>query len=84
MPIAKLTKKGQVTIPAEYRKLLGSEIVEITYENGKVVIKPIKSLGGILKKHALKGKSSEEIMKIEKEAISNGFTERERKRWDNT
>jgi len=79
MPIAKLSKEGKITIPPEYRKLLGTDIVEISYENGKVVIKPIKSLGGILSKFALKGKSIDEIQKLEKEAIENGFTERERR-----
>jgi bifunctional DNA-binding transcriptional regulator/antitoxin component of YhaV-PrlF toxin-antitoxin module len=33
VPIAKFTKKGQITIPVEYKKRLGSEIVEITYED---------------------------------------------------
>jgi len=78
MPIAKFTKKGQITIPIEYRKLLGSEIVEITYENGKVIIKPAPKLGGVLKNYAFKGKNIQEIFQLEKEAISNGFTEREK------
>ncbi len=77
MPIAKFTKKGQITIPAEYRKRLGSEIVEISYEDGKVIIKPAPKLGGILKNFALRGKSIQEISQMEKEAISDGFTERE-------
>jgi AbrB family looped-hinge helix DNA binding protein len=78
MPIAKFTKKGQITIPIEYRKLLGSEIVEITYEDGKVVIKPVKKLGGALKDYAIKDKPIEEVIKLEKEAMVNGFTEREK------
>jgi AbrB family looped-hinge helix DNA binding protein len=77
MPIAKFTKKGQLTIPIEYRKLLGSEIVEISYEDGKVIIKPAPKLGGVLKKYALKGKTLKEISRMEKEAVSDGFTERE-------
>ncbi|WP_164930902.1 AbrB/MazE/SpoVT family DNA-binding domain-containing protein [Aquifex aeolicus] len=76
MKIAKLTKKGQITIPAEYRKLLGTDIVEITYEKGKVIIKPVKKLGGILHKYATRDRSIEEIMKTEKEAIGDGLAER--------
>jgi len=78
MPIAKFTKKGQITIPKKYRKLLGSEIVEITYENGRVVLKPVKKLGGVLKDYAIKDKPVEEVMELEKEAIVNGFIEREK------
>jgi AbrB family looped-hinge helix DNA binding protein len=78
MPIAKFTKKGQITIPVEYRKRLGSEIVEITYEDGKVVIKPVNKLGGALKDYAIRSRPIEEVMKLEKEAIANGFTEREK------
>jgi len=78
MPIVKFTKKGQITIPKEYRKLLGSEIVEIIYENDKVVLKPVTKLGGALKDYAIKDKSIEEVMKLEKEAIVNGFAEREK------
>ncbi len=79
MVVIKLSKKGQITIPSEYRKLLGTDLVEISYESGKIVIKPVKKLGGALKKYALKGKTIEEIMSTEKEAIVNGFTEREKK-----
>ncbi|WP_164930913.1 AbrB/MazE/SpoVT family DNA-binding domain-containing protein [Aquifex aeolicus] len=76
MKIAKLTKKGQFTIPTGYRKLLGTYIVEITYEKGKVIIKPAKKLGGILHKYAIRDRSIEEIMKTEKEAIGDGLAER--------
>lgn len=78
MRIAKFTKKGQITIPAEYRKRLGSEIVEISYEDGKVIIKPVPKLGGVLKNFALEERTMQEISRIEKEAISDGFTEREK------
>ncbi len=74
MPIVKLTKKGQVTIPVEYRKKLGTEVVEIVMEGDKIVIKPIKRLGGALHKYALKGKSIEEIMRMEKEVIKDAFS----------
>jgi len=80
MPVGKFTKKEQITIPIEYRKLLGSEIVEISYEDGKVIIKPVSKPGGVLKRYALKGKTAKEISWLEKGAISDGFAERERKR----
>ena len=78
MPTAKITKKGQLTIPAEFRKKLGTNIVEIYMEGDKIVIKPVKKLGGILHKHkyAIKNKPIEEIIKKEKEVIENAFTEK--------
>ena len=78
MFVGKFTKKGQITIPAKYRKLLGTEIVEISYENGAVVIKPLKKLGGILQSYAIRNRTTEEIFQMEKEAIADGFTEREK------
>ncbi len=76
MPIVKITRKGQVTIPAQIRKKLGTDIVEITVREGEVVIKPVKKLGGALQKYAIKGKPIEEVMRMEKEAIANALREK--------
>ncbi len=76
MPIVKITRKGQVTIPAQIRKKLGTDIVEITIREGEVVIKPVKKLGGALQKYAIKGKPIEEVMRIEKEAMANALREK--------
>jgi len=40
MPTAKITRKGQLTIPAEFRKKLGTDIVEIVMEGNRIIIKP--------------------------------------------
>jgi AbrB family looped-hinge helix DNA binding protein len=48
----KITSKGQVTIPKEIRNFLGSDIVEFELMEGSVVVKPVKSVGGSLKKYA--------------------------------
>ncbi|WP_051654273.1 AbrB/MazE/SpoVT family DNA-binding domain-containing protein [Persephonella sp. KM09-Lau-8] len=71
MFIAKITKKGQITIPAEIRRKLKTNIVEIEEKNGEIVIKPVKNLAGILQKYAKKRKSIDEILKEEKEAFAN-------------
>ena len=76
MPIVKITRKGQVTIPAEIRKKLGTNIVEITIREGEVVIKPVRKLGGALQKYAVKGKPIEEVMKMEKKAMADAFREK--------
>ena len=76
MSIVKITQKGQVTIPAQIRKKLGTDFVEITVRGGEVVIKPVKKLGGALQKYAIKGKPIEEVMRMEKEAMANALREK--------
>ncbi len=73
MPLAKITKKGQVTIPIDYRKKLGTDIVKIEMEGEKVVITPARELGGVFHKYAFTGKPVEEIMEIEKRAMEETF-----------
>ena len=51
---AKITAKGQVTIPKKIREILKSETVEFNVIDGTVVIKPVKSVGGALKRYANK------------------------------
>ncbi len=76
MPTARITKKGQLTIPAEFRKKLGTNIVEVYMEGEKIIIKPVKKLGGILHKYAIKDKPIDEVMEEEKKVAQNVFTER--------
>jgi AbrB family looped-hinge helix DNA binding protein len=52
--IAKITKKGQVTIPRSVRKRLNSEIIEFAVLEGQVVLRPVKSVAGSLKEYAKK------------------------------
>ncbi len=80
MSIVKITKKGQITIPAPLRKKLGTNIVQIEMEGEKIVIRPIRKPGGMLKKYAIKNKSIDEVMKMEKEAIENELKEKHRNR----
>ncbi|NPB08713.1 MAG: AbrB/MazE/SpoVT family DNA-binding domain-containing protein, partial [Thermodesulfobacteria bacterium] len=47
---AKITSKGQVTIPASLRKRLGSDLVEIEMVGDKIIMRPIRKPGGALKK----------------------------------
>ena len=76
MSVAKITRKGQLTIPAEFRKKLGTDVVEIVMEGDRIIIKPVKKLGGILHRYAIKDKPIEEVMRKEKEVIGNVFTEK--------
>lgn len=48
----KITSKGQVTLPKTIRDFLDSQFVEFEIEHDKVLIKPVKSVGGSLAKYA--------------------------------
>ncbi len=67
---AKITSKGQITIPAGLRKRLKSDLVEVDMV-GDEIIRPIRKPGGALKKYAIKDKSIEEIMKMEEKVAKN-------------
>ena len=73
---AKITKKGQVTIPAKFRKKLKTNAVKIRMEKDRVIIEPYRKLGGIFQQYAIKDKPIEEIMKLEKEAFANAIKEK--------
>jgi AbrB family looped-hinge helix DNA binding protein len=56
MPItAKITQKGQVTIPRKIRDKLGSEVIEFDIVKDQVIIRPILSIAGSLRDYAKKG-----------------------------
>ena len=76
MITAKITKKGQITIPAKFRKKLRTNIVKINMIDDKVIIKPARNLGGILQQYAIKDKTIEEIMKSEEEAFADAMEEK--------
>ena len=49
---ATITSKGQITLPRDARKALGSNTVEINVEGEKVVLMPVRSVAGALGKYA--------------------------------
>jgi AbrB family looped-hinge helix DNA binding protein len=53
MPVtAKITSKGQVTIPRKIRDVLKSSTIEFEVIKGGVLIRPVSSVGGSLKSYA--------------------------------
>jgi bifunctional DNA-binding transcriptional regulator/antitoxin component of YhaV-PrlF toxin-antitoxin module len=52
---ARITKKGQVTIPRKIRDKLKSEVIQFDIVEDDVVIRPVKSVAGSLKPYAKKG-----------------------------
>jgi len=49
---AKITSKGQATIPKYIRELLKTNVVEFEVVDGNVVIRPVKSIGASLGRYA--------------------------------
>lgn len=76
MYVTKMTKKGQITIPVEYRKKLKSDYYVVEIKDNEIIIKPFSSPAGSLKKYAKKGKNIEKIIEEEKEAIGEAFVEK--------
>ena len=76
----KITKKGQITIPAEFRRKLGTNVVKVEMDEEKIIIRPFKKLGGALRKYAIKDKPIEDIIQMEKEVVKNAFTEKHNNR----
>jgi AbrB family looped-hinge helix DNA binding protein len=58
---AKITSKGQITIPRQIRKVLTTDTVEFEIEEGKVVLIPVRSVAGSLAKYATGEKPLAEI-----------------------
>lgn len=52
--LAKITSKGQITIPKKIREILKGEVVRFRVLNGKVILESVKDVGGSLKKYANK------------------------------
>lgn len=52
---AKITKKGQVTIPQKIREKLNSQVIQFDIVEDNVVIRPVKSVAGSLSSYAKKG-----------------------------
>ena len=51
----KITKKGQVTIPKRIRERLNTEVVQFAVVGDEIVIRPVRSVGGSLRKYAETG-----------------------------
>ena len=60
---AKITSKGQVTIPKRVREILESNTVEFIISDNTVIVKPVKSVGGTLAKYAMKHVPLKEVRK---------------------
>lgn len=51
---AKVSSKGQITLPRDVRRALGTDFVRIVSENGSVRIEPVNDVAGSLAHYAKK------------------------------
>lgn len=73
-----VTSQGQISIPAEIRKSLDLKknrtlLLKFDEKKGEINLQPygdFRDLKGVLNPNALKGKSLDEIIKLENEAIA--------------
>lgn len=76
-----ITSQGQISIPAKLRRKLGlhkNQKALVSEEKGKLIVEPVKDflkLGGSLHYKAVKGKTIDEVIKLEEEAVERGFIE---------
>lgn len=54
MIAAKITRKGQITIPRVIREKLRTEVIEFDVVDDQVVLRPLVSVAGSLAPHAKK------------------------------
>jgi len=52
--LVKISSKGQVTIPKKFREFLGTNLIRFKVIEGRIVIEPVKDVGGIFKKYVKK------------------------------
>ncbi|MDP3994743.1 MAG: AbrB/MazE/SpoVT family DNA-binding domain-containing protein [bacterium] len=77
-----ITSQGQMSIPMPLRRMLGLDIKTkaLVFAEGKrLIIEPspdLLDLTGSLKSYAFKGKTADEIMKLEKKGLEEARLER--------
>lgn len=49
---AKITSKGQVTIPKKIRNIINSDVIEFKLVKNNIIIRPVESVSGALSKYA--------------------------------
>lgn len=80
--LVSITSQGQITIPASFRRKLGLDnypkaTVEI--KDKQIIIEPVPdflSLAGELHDKAIKGKSIDQVIKLEHKAVEQAMVER--------
>ncbi len=78
MPIAtaRISSKGQVTIPKKIRDYLKSETVVFDLHDGVVVLQPVRDAAGALHKYARQTKQNADFKKLKEKAWEDALHEK--------
>jgi AbrB family looped-hinge helix DNA binding protein len=68
---ATITSKGQITIPRAARQALNSSTVDIEVQGHLVILRPVKSVGGVLSAYARGTEDFEEIRDTVWQEVAN-------------
>ncbi len=71
--LVKITSKGQVTIPKKIRELLGTNMVRFKVIEGKIILEPVRDVGGIFKKYVKKSLSHEKEREIAWQKVADEY-----------
>lgn len=71
--LVKISSKGQVTVPKKIRELLGTNLIKFKVIEGKVVIEPVRDVGGILKKYVKKSLPFEKERELAWEKVADEY-----------
>jgi len=71
--LVKIFSKGQVTIPKKFREFLGTNLIKFKISDGKVIIEPVKDVGGIFKKYVKKSLPFEKERDLAWEKVANEY-----------
>jgi bifunctional DNA-binding transcriptional regulator/antitoxin component of YhaV-PrlF toxin-antitoxin module len=61
---AKISSKGQITLPKPVQAVLGGDIVRIVVEGDVVRLEPVHDLAGSLKRYAVDGIGNSEAREV--------------------
>jgi len=73
---AKITDKGQITIPREIRDILKTRLVSFSIVDGVVILRPVHDVGGSLQKYARNVPSDANFSQIRQAAWEKSIHEK--------
>ena len=71
--LVKITSKGEVTIPKRIRNILGTDLVKFKVEGGKIILEPVRDIGGIFKDYTKKTIPHEKEREIAWKKVADGY-----------
>ena len=71
--LAKITSKGQITIPKKIRGILKTDMVRFKVEGDRIVLEPLRDVGGIFRGYVKKYLSHKKEREIAWEKVADEY-----------